>query len=168
MSFATPDDLIARKDVRIVGDLAGDQGRRLSESEILSNESVQAALDSAAGEILAALLQGERYSRDDLDDLSDESRAHLIKINCDVAFWQLWQRRPSYDDDPGRDAARKDAREHLEMLRTGKHVFDVAGAKEAGQPAIVGASRVQIEQQNLIVDQARGRYYPYRRTPHNR
>jgi hypothetical protein len=100
--------------------------------------------------------------------LTGNSLAKLKRITCDVAFWYLWERRPAYDDDPRRDAARERAKKSLEELSTGQTVFDVPANIDAGLAEITGPSKVEITALNLIADAARGNYYPNRKTPFNR
>jgi hypothetical protein len=82
-----------------------------------------------------------------------------------VAFKILWGRRPWSES---RESAEKDGDEALEMLRTGKHVFDIEDHKAAGTPTITGPTRVELNSLNMIVDRARPHYYPARVTPNNR
>jgi phage gp36-like protein len=163
-SYATPADMLARYDVRHLGDLVSDSGQRIGSAEVLSHTNLQTALDDAAGEIEAALMQGQRYSADDLTNLTGNSKQYLIRLNCAVAISLLWQRRPWSDDDKREDAIEK-AREALDKLRKGITVLNVEAAKDAGLPAIRTPSLSRINRQNLVVDRARAGYYPTRLLP---
>lgn len=164
-AFASNADLLKYFDTRVVGDLAGDTGVRVSAGSLATDANVTAALEAASGKVAAAVMQGQRYSSDDLAGLTGNSLGYLKYLTCVVAFSILWERRPWSED---REKAAERADEMLEMLRTGKHVFDVEDHKDAGLPSIDGPSRVAIRDLNLIVDRARGHYYPARVTPHNR
>ena len=168
MSYATPTDLIARKDSRSLGDLVNDDNTRADETALATNTKLQAALDDASGEIDSALLQGQRYAATDLAALTGNSLALLKRICCDIAFGLLYQRRPEFESEEESEIAQSRARKHLKMLRSGEHVFDVPAVEQAGLPEITGASRVTIQNLNMIVDQARCHYYPPRLQPNNR
>lgn len=163
-AFATPADLLLRYDVRTLGDICSDDGIRVSETNLLTDQKVTTALDSATGQIMAAVLRGERYTAADLATMTSESRDYLKDLTCRIAFWLLWQRKP-YPDDQNRMEAKKNADEALELLRTGQHIFDIAETIEAGKPDVETVTRTEIaDYWNLFVDRARGRYYPSRRS----
>lgn len=164
MSFATPTQLTQRCDVRMLGDLVGDDGVRVGLPELLTNANLQAALDDASGEMLAALLQGKRYSSADLATLTGDSQKYLVRLNCEIALGLLWERRGYYEDDR-REEAMARSRKALERLRRGETVFDVEGVKDAGLPSVSTPSRVTLENLNLTVDEARRGFYPARRLP---
>lgn len=165
-SYATPADLVARFDVRVIGDLSADDGKRLHPSEVTTNANVLTALSDASGEIDAALLQGRRYSKADLEALTGESLSYLKRVCCQVAYWFLWERRTWLEDDRY-DQAKDRGRKALERLRRGEHIFDVDAAKDAGLPEITGPTRVQFRDQNLLRDVAIA-VYPARRLPNGR
>lgn len=165
MAYAAASDLIARKDVNVLGDLVSDSGARVSSAGLASDTNMAAALDDASGLVDSALLQGKRYSTADLSALTGNSAAYLKRIVCDIAFWLLWDRKPAYGGVEDRAGAREQARQALDDLRTGKHIFDVEAVKEAGLPSVGGPTVVEINRLNLIVDRARPRYYPQRIMP---
>lgn len=164
-AFATNTELLQYFDARVVGDLVGDSGVRVSSGSLATDPNVTAALTAASGQISAAVMQGQRYSAADLAGLTGNSQGYLKYLTCVIAFAILWERRPWCED---REKANEKANEALEMLRTGKHVFDIEAKKDAGLPTIDGPSRVELKNLNLIVDRARGHFYPARVTPNNR
>lgn len=164
-AYATPAQLMQRYDVRVLGDLASDNGVRVDQPGLVSNTNIQAALDDASGEIEAALLQGERYTTSDLSSLTGNSAKYLVRLTCKIAFGLLWERRPWSDDDDRREQAMDQARKALDQLRKGEHVFDVAAVKDAGLPAQRTPSVTTITNLNLGVDRMRGHYYPRRHFP---
>lgn len=164
MAFATPAQIVQRFDVRMLGDLVGDDGLRIGPSELLVHPNLQTALDDAAGEMLAALLQGKRYTAADLAALTGDSQKYLIRLNCEIALGLLWERRGYFDDDR-RDEWMDRSRKALNRLRTGEIIFDVDGVKGAALPNVSTPSRVTIENLNLTVDEARRGFYPARRLP---
>lgn len=167
MAYASASDLIARKDARTLGDLVSDDNLRAEQVDLATNTVLLAALDDASGEVDAALMQGKRYSAADLADLTGNSLAYLKRITCDIAFALLWNRR-GYTGSDAQQAAIEDSRKALERLRKGENVFNLEAQKDAGLPAITGATRVQRQQLNLIAGKARGHFYPHETLPNNR
>lgn len=160
MAYATPAQLFARKDVRTIGDLASDDGTRVSLTDLPTSANVLAALDSASGAIEAAIMAGNRYTPADLAGLTGNSAAYLVQITCDVAMAGLHSRRPTMHTDQYK-AAIEVSDMHLERLREGVHVFDVAAVKEAGAASVTIPSVVSVQSQNLIRDRTRN-FYPTR------
>lgn len=167
MSYASAADMLRRFDVRTLGQLVSDSNARVSADDLLDDENLQTALDDASGEIDAHVLQGQRYTTDDLAELSGNSLAYLKRLNCMVAMSLLWERRPyiDADDGVGAEQAALQARKALDRLKRGEEVFDVEKVKDAGLPVTTVPTRVQLENLNLTVDQARGHYDPQRRLP---
>jgi phage gp36-like protein len=167
--FANTDDMIQRYDSRTLGDLVTDDGTRVAEASLKNNDKLQTALDSATGQVLAAALRADRYTKADLLSLTGESREYLVDITCAIAFWNLWRRKPYTDLKDQQTAAQHDAKDALEMLRSGDHIFDVATVRSAGIPKIETVTKVQAEEWSLFLDIARaGHFYPVRRTFRNR
>lgn len=168
-ALITGSDLIARYDVRTIGDLVNDDGTAASSGTITggANAVITAALEDASGEFIAALRQGGRYTEDDLTSLTGNSLAHMKRIVCKIAFWHLWERRASWDDDERADAARSDARRALQDLRQGVTVFDLTSQVNAGNPSVSVPTVLEIRQSNLLVDRVRegGGMYPRRQFP---
>lgn len=166
MAYAVPADLLKRFDARTVGDLAGDEGKRIVPSALLTDPNVLAVLDDASGEIESALLQGERYTAANLTALTGNSQQYLVRLCCEIAFGLLWRRRP-WADDQQRQEAIKRADEHLERLRKGERVFDVVAILDAGLPDVTGATTAELRDLNLLRDRTL-HYYPVRTTRGNR
>lgn len=165
-SYATPADLRSRHDVRVIGDLASDDGRRVHANDIDTNANVLTALADASGAMDAALLQGKRYSKADMEALTGESLSYRKRICCTIAYWYLFERR-TWTDDERYETAKDRGRKALELLRQGQHVFDIESTKEAGLPSITGPTRVQFRDQNLLRDVAWA-VYPVRRLQRGR
>jgi phage gp36-like protein len=163
-AYAQPADLIQRFDARTVGNLISDNGETVEGPTLVQHPVLLALLATASGDVESALLQGERYSVDDLQNLTDNSNAMLTHMVCVIAFGQLWQRRP-YNDSEQRRYAIDQAENMLEQLRQGRRVFTLTGpdpnqAGEAGVPKVAGPSRPAFDRQTSIVDVARPRSYP--------
>jgi len=167
-AFATSADMLARYDARSLGDLCSDNGEPVTAAQLAANSKMTTALADATGQMLAACLRGGRYTAADLAGLTDESLSYRNRICCVLAFWNLWDRKP-YTSDEARKAAKEEAKEMLEMLRTGEQIFDVAATIAASIPDVDTVTNVEIATWNLLPDQCRhGRYYPRRRTFNNR
>lgn len=165
MGYASPDDMISRFDVRTLRDLSSDTGDRTDESDLETNAKILAALDSAAGKINAACLQGERYSVDDLAGLKSDSKAFLVDINCVVAWGHLWRRKGYTEDNTMRANAIQEANDELARLRTGEHVFDVVEQKQAGRADVTTVPQDTITRDwSLVNDRMRGHLLPRRRS----
>ena len=167
MPFATAQDMIDRYDSKTLGDLATDSGATVSEPDLLNNSKMTAALAGGAGDLISAVLRGERYTRANLDALTGDSLAYLLDINCAFAFWRLWKRKPyNWGMDDRRRAALEDYTEALAMLDSGARIFDIDTARESGRPDIETITQAEIDGQwSLVADIARhGRFYPERRT----
>jgi len=165
MPYATPDDMIARFDVRTLGDHAADGDTRVSAADLVTNAKMIAMLADASGQVNAACLQGERYSVEDLGGLTGDSAAFLVRLTCDIAFGHLWRRRPYTDDNEARAEAIRQADDHLTRLRDGEWVFDVAENKEAGRAKVIGVRRSVVSRDwKLVADRVRGKLYPRRRS----
>ncbi len=108
----------------------GDGGRPAS---LTGNSVLTAVLSQAAGLINSAVLKGERYAVTDLEGLTVDDQALLVRINCDLAYGLL-ARRASVDPiEP--PAEYLWAEEMLGRLASGETVFNVQGAEEAGVPS---------------------------------
>lgn len=150
MSFATPSQLQARFDVRSIGDLLADDGTTVSQASQLTDANLQAALDDAAGEIVAACISNQHYTTANLTALAAldvstyPSAALLIRLNCALAIPHLFGRRLyNQDEIEKRIPAIKWANETLEMLKNGQRVFELPTANvSAGvmQTAALGSN----------------------------
>lgn len=164
MSYATIADLLDRYDWRTIGQMVSDDDRRVELSELATNDKLQAVLDDASGEIDAALMMGNRYSTTDLTGLTGFSAAKLARMTCDIAMALLFRRRPLGKAEVS-DRLAETAEAHLERLRTGQHVFDVADNKAAGNPSCENISLVEYDRLGLLRDRIGNRYYPARTVP---
>lgn len=158
-AYAKIGDLTARYDSRAIGDLVSDQGSRQSVGDLASNGSVQAALDDAAGLINAACNVSERYTTNELNDLTGVNKALLIRINCDLAFGLLVQRR---GNDPAKCVGYVSSMEYLEEIKDGKRIFASPADVAAGLEQINFPSLANYNQLNLVRDVS-GRFFPVRR-----
>lgn len=164
-AYATIADLIARYDVRTIGDLVNDDNTQADTSEVLADADgvILAALTDASGEIDASLLRGKRYTRTDLAGLTGNAANHLKRITCKIAFWLLWERRPAWEND-SYEQSKADARRALKELASGEEVFELEAQQNAGNISSDGPSRQQLDLLNLPRDRY-NRFYPDRQLP---
>lgn len=168
MAYATGDDLLARYDARVLGDLIRDDGVRLSPSEIAGDMTVETALSSAEGELNSQVLKGNRYRVADLEALDGADADFLKDIVCTLAFFWLHRRRSWVEISDSMREARKMVNETLKALADGKAIFNVEGTRNAGVAEVQAVSRVELERDwNLLRDVAAGKFYPRRRTYRN-
>ena len=160
MAYATAQNLLDRYDKSIINDLVSDEGTRLSYSDLLVDTKLLAALDDASGEVDAALLVGGRYSATDLSGLTGNALATLVRITCEIAIGFLYNRRPMFRvEDADRWAER--TRAHIDRLRTGENVFNIAANITAGNPTLDGPTSIDYRRLNLIPERTKN-YYPHR------
>lgn len=169
MAYADTDDLLARFDQRVLGDLASVDGEQVTPAALAADPRVLAALDDASGEIDSAVRVAGRYTADDLAGLTGTGLAHLKRITCDIAFWLLIDRRCLVNivaDEA--DRRNRIYREHLKDLREGREIFDVATARTSALPSQALPTTVELVNNNTIAGRARGHFYPGYVLPNNR
>ena len=155
-SLASVNDLIARFDVRTLGQLGSDTNTQLSSVDLQTNEATLAALQDATGLVNSALYTAYKYASSDIDDLSDESAGLLKRITCDMAFIYMAQRRGyTYKD---KFPLIEDSYEILQKLRNGERVLDIADNKDAGNTATAIVATTDLINANLAT--ASYRYFP--------
>lgn len=165
MAYADGDDLVARYDIDVVGDLATDEREPLDRSVVPTHPHVLVALDDASGEIDVALQAGGMYTPAQLLALTGNSQKHLIRITCSVAMALLFERRPGVRMD-NREEIAKNARGHLTALRRGENVFGIAAHIDAAVLELSTISSVEIDRLNLLPNRMEP-YFPgvAQRTP---
>lgn len=164
MAYADAADLIARYDSRRIGDYVSDDGTRVDEGDLATDDKVLAALETASGEVEVALQQGARYSPSELLSLTGNSLEYLKQLVCDIAFCRLYERHGWEDDDGPPEMTFKRSQEALNRLRKGENVFNLTPQVEAGLPSLATPARVQVQRPTLMSEIARGSYFPARRT----
>lgn len=162
MSYATITDFTNAYDSRILGDLVSDSNVRVI--QLFGNPVLQAILDQAAGQIDTAAYQSQRYSNLDLTSLTGQDLAVLVRLNVDIGYGLLRQRRGERLQLYPQVLK---AEQMLEDLRLGKRVFAVGGAEVAGNPANNFPSLAYFGQLNMMVDYATRRYFSNRRYQQN-
>lgn len=158
-AYATSADLIARCDPNLVAQLLGDDVNGAPAiADLEDNANLTALLADASGQVEAALLVGQRYTTAQLDALTGNSLGLLKRITCTVAMAQLFERRPGVHVQTAQ-AYLERADKHLEDLRAGKRIFNVAENVAKQTPTINGPTSYAAETRNLITERM-GRHIP--------
>ncbi len=107
----------------------------------------------AAGRIEATCLVGKRYQPLDLQALAATQTAGamiLQKLNADIAFWMVLQRRQPAASDPKNVPGAAEAYEFLKLLAEGENIFGFQEAAEAGLPSVVPANPPALYTPNAV------------------
>lgn len=159
-TYAQGSDLASRYDARLIGDLCEDAGTRVPANGVPHDPNVIIALNDAASMINAACQVSQRYTQAQLAALTGADQNLLYRLNCDLAFVFLCQRRgvkpPMYDE------AFKRSDELLTRLKQGELIFDVPGNVGSGTETINFISQVQYSTLQLLRD-ADPKLFPVRR-----
>lgn len=157
--LATVQDLIDRFDQRLLADLARDDGT--PETNLANSPRVLSALSDASGEVRSAILQGKRYTLEDLANLDPDDAAFLKRLVCTRALLNLAAARVNVFGEENYRAAQQWVEEKLGQLASGERIFASPAAQDAGLPKTEGPLLVEIQRMNLLVDRCEG-YYPQR------
>lgn len=165
MAYADADDLVARFDAKVIGDMVADDGKTIAESDLGSDAKVTAALASGSGQLNAAVTRGNRYEIADLEALTGDDLAFLKDIVCKIAYVNLEARKQYTQANENTTAMREEYNIWLGHLSSGTWIFGVTSAKDAGVMDVSTITRVDIlNNWELFVDKGRGHIYPTRRT----
>lgn len=157
--YATPNDMLARYDSRLIGDLVSDSG--VQDPNPANNSNLQALLEDASGQIDAAVYVGDRYTPAQMATLSDQAAAFVRRLCCDLTLIYLKRRRGRYD--PEKDGAlQKEVDQRMKGLRDGDNLLLLQDQTEAPasvidlvRPRLIGVRRstdIRTSTQN---------YYPF-------
>lgn len=160
MAYADGEDLTARYDIDLIGDLATDDRETLSRSSVATHPHVLTALEDASGEVEAALLAGGRYTVAQLQGLSGPAASHLKAIVCGLTMVALHERRPEAVDEKTIERLTKRATEAIRALKRGENVFGLEEHIEAGRTLLRGPSAIDITNRNGLASRMSGRYFP--------
>lgn len=165
--YVTVPEFLKRFDPRDVGDLASDNAKQVTEVELVAgNENLAVCILDASGDIDSALLAGGKYTTDELEGLAGNALAKLRRMCSEITMSYLLDRRPDFS--PERmELYDKVRSRHLEKLRRGENVFNLADHVTAGAVSVDGPTTQKYDDLNLMRDRVRN-YYPERRLPNNR
>jgi len=157
VAYATPEDLVARFDSRVIGQLVSDDGTEVS--TLGTNAIVQQALEDASGQIRSAALVGNKYTESELDTLAANNDAFLVRLTCALALGFLRARRNIGSEQP--NPIVEQAENWLALLRLGERILNVQDNADAGNIQYSTISLAQRQETNLIADSYR--FFPVRR-----
>jgi hypothetical protein len=154
---------LRRVDQTIVAQLCSDDPDNPVEvGDLASDDNLAAAIMDAEGEVEAAALLGERYTKEDLQALAASTTAaatgKLWRLISDIAWVLLWERRPNKNLPPPPSLERSNA--WLEQLALGKRIFGFAEAADAGLMDIQTETATDVQERNgstFIADRLFGR-----------
>jgi hypothetical protein len=149
MSYCTAANFLQFYDARSTGNLVSDTSVPVSPTALLTNTTLQACLDAAAGMINAAILVAQKYTVAELQALTGVDAQYLNRLNADLAFGILNSRR---GNDANAFPNYKSALGILDELRSGNRVFNFSGAVSSALPALGFPPLNVYAQLGLIVD----------------
>lgn len=129
--IALPNDMADRYDNDLLCRLCSNTHAKISLQDALASSVMTTFLAQAHGKVIAALMHGARYSVEDLETLTDDSKAYLVGIVCDVAMFGLLGRRPGTHM-AEIQAMQKTVDDSLAMLSSGKDVLNLTRQVESG------------------------------------
>lgn len=134
MSYATAQNMIDRYDVNRLGQLVADDGIQRTSAQLLSDDVLAEMLADAASLINASLMAGGRYAIADLQSLTGTDAGLLVRLNADLAYGLLLQRR-GYPLDQLKSIAPGylQAFQWLDRLADGQMIFNIEAVKDAGR-----------------------------------
>lgn len=160
MAYADGDDLIARYDVDLIGDLASDDRETQDRNDVADHPHVLTALEDASGEVDAALLAGARYTVVQLEGLTGRALSHLKSIVCGLAMAALHERRPESVDSQLIERITQRARDAILALRRGDNVFGLPDHIDAGRTHVEGPTAIELINRNGLPERM-GRFFPH-------
>lgn len=139
-AYASPDDLFARFDLRVIADWVSVDGRRyagasngtVTAATLAANTKVTTPLKTASGYVESIAAQGGKYTAGDLAALSASSTngSELLKdIVCAIAMRKIGLHRVTQD--PAIMSAIGEAQEWLDLLARGQAIFPFTQTQDA-------------------------------------
>ncbi len=156
-AYATFADLVERYDVDRIKRLATDDRTEISVADLANHPRITAVLKSAAGRVEVSLFSGARYSRDDLNNLTENSKAYLTDLVCELAMLLLIRARGKNPEE--REIMERRCESSLKELSSGKDVFALAPQIDAGLMEHVPITSIDIVNRNLTSDTLRGHLF---------
>ena len=154
-AFATPTQLIARYDYRLIGQLISDTGVAEDQAAVLANSITTQMLTDASGFIISYALKGGRYSEADLLALTGNAQSFLQRLTCDLAIYFFVLRRGLPVEKYPQVV---EALGQLEALAAGLIIFPVQAVIDAGVAQSPPITVQTIAENNFLVNSVR--YFP--------
>jgi phage gp36-like protein len=162
MAYATPADLLMRKDARTIGQLVADDDTQEDSTELQTDANALQALQDASDMVDAACLMAGRYQPSDLSGMTGSGSSLLKRIVCDLAATYL-RRRRSYEGDEWPEY--QEAIDILERLRKGELIFGSVQAVIDDAQVIVDPLNAIIQSQQNLPSSVAWPFFPSRRYP---
>lgn len=159
MAYATPEQLAARFDARVIAENTVDNDRTEISTDLSSNLVVLEALEDASAQIRSAALVANNYTEDELSTLAESQDAFLVRLCCTLAVGYILNRR-SMGKEPLPPTIEQ-AEQWLAMLRLGERIFNVADNSAAGTMRSSVLTSSQRTDLSLVADNYR--FFPVRR-----
>jgi hypothetical protein len=153
-SYCTPAQALMYHDARQWGDWLKDDDTRESATNILSDATMQEALNNASGIVESACTVAQRYSPSDLNlilSANGMSAALIRGLVAEIAFFIVMRRRRADAEAP---PSVVDALALLERIRLGEAVFGILEVMQAGNPTLQALQANDYQTLNLANDQA--------------
>ena len=156
--YASAADLVNRFDERDLADLASDSGSPAI--DVSTDARVSKALQTASGRINSSLMVAGLYTAAQLAEVAGDDLEYLKDLTCSLAMVFLLRRRGTKYREQYEGLAEQ-TEEQLELLRSGKNLFNLDVKKTAGQPTVDGPTAVVYERLNLLPDRTKD-FFPNR------
>lgn len=164
--YATGNDMIARYDPRLLGDLVRDDGTQEPLITLPTNSVLLSMLSDAYGQIVAKIVVGDRYTIAQLTpaNLAPAALAYLKRLNCDMALIYLKRRRGKYNEKVDGPLDKQNS-ESLKALQDGAGLLLGINDQNA-QASVIGMAQpelIPLAQRNTIRFNTPNYYpqYPY-------
>ena len=156
MARSTYADMILRVDERTLADLCSDTDTPAT--DLTDNDILDSALAAARGRVNSAVMVSGLYDATELNALTGDDLEFLKNLECDLALASLLRRRASPENSEWTKEMGEQSEALLELIRSGKNIFNVEAKKTAGQPYVDGPTAVDYERLNMIRNWAKPFY----------
>lgn len=160
-AYASPSDLVSRHDIRVIAQLASDDGAPLSRADVITHPFVLVSLEDASGEVESALRRGEMYRVEDLEGLTGNSLAKLKRMVCTIAMALMFERRPGIYQEIA-EAYMERSDKSLKEIQKGENTFGLETHASSNLPSVSGPTSLEYRNLNTIADRMSPRYLPSR------
>lgn len=155
-TLLTNAEMMVRFDYRLLDQQLSDSNTVIGSTALATSTQLSDIITDAEGVVLSALFTAQKYTSDDLTNLTDDSAHVLKRIIADIAFIMISSRR-GYDY-KNKMPMVQDSYEQLQKLRNGERVLDFEDNKDAGNTFSQEVSFVTQSRAGLVTTSTR--YFP--------
>lgn len=152
--YCSETQFVAHVDERTVRQLLSDDDSPITGALSLNAKYI-ALMKAASGQVESSACTGQRYKitseQNDLASLTGNSAEYLAQMVANLAFWNLWSRRPNRPVSERPTAMAQQALDFLEQLRLGERVFGVQENHEAAALDAVVETSAEVQARNGVV-----------------